>query len=193
MNAPVAIIGGGLAGLTAATMLRRAGVPFTLYEAGKGLGGLATTVHDKDGYAYDFGAHFVTNRLAAAVGAGAECYDVRRYGESVFVGSHSVAYPLGLLAERRYVASAAAQQVRNAFLRKPIRTAAEWFEHKYGAALAREIALPLLEAWSGLPATELSSAVGGQLSSSILRTAYLKVASLATKRAVASGYCLSQR
>jgi cation diffusion facilitator CzcD-associated flavoprotein CzcO len=33
-RAPVAIVGGGLAGLTAASYLRERGTPFVLYEAG---------------------------------------------------------------------------------------------------------------------------------------------------------------
>ena len=63
-NKPVAIIGAGIAGLTAANFLRRRGVPITLYEAGPKIAGLAQSYSDKDGFSYDFGAHFVTNRLA---------------------------------------------------------------------------------------------------------------------------------
>ncbi|MBD5655694.1 MAG: FAD-dependent oxidoreductase [Candidatus Eremiobacteraeota bacterium] len=192
MSPPVAIIGGGISGLTAATTLRRAGVPFTLYEAAGALGGLATTLHDDDGFAYDFGAHFITNRLAAAVGAGAECYDVSRYGESVNLHGRSLSYPFGLLTEKRFLASALAQKTKPSTARKPVVNAADWFEERYGPALAHEVALPLLEAWSGLPAHELAPVVGEQLPSSIVRTAYLKVAALLTRRAVASGYCHSQ-
>ena len=65
---PVAIIGAGLAGLTAATFLRRQGIPVLLYEAGPKVAGLASSFHDEDGFTYDFGAHFITNRLAATIG-----------------------------------------------------------------------------------------------------------------------------
>lgn len=61
---PVVILGAGLAGLTAAQFLRQKGVPVLLYEAGNKIAGLAQSLHDSDGFTYDFGAHFVTNRLA---------------------------------------------------------------------------------------------------------------------------------
>lgn len=73
---PVAIVGAGLAGLTAANFLRREGIPFVLYEAGPKVAGLAASHHDPDGFTYDFGAHFITNRLAAALGIGAHCRTV---------------------------------------------------------------------------------------------------------------------
>jgi protoporphyrinogen/coproporphyrinogen III oxidase len=82
---PIAIIGGGPAGLTAAAYLQRQRVPFILYEAGKKVAGLAASFHDDDGFTYDFGAHFINNRLAAAVGIGSQCRDVKYYGESVLM------------------------------------------------------------------------------------------------------------
>lgn len=52
----VAIIGGGLAGISAAVALGEAGVPVTLYEARPRLGG-ATHSFDRDGLAVDNGQH----------------------------------------------------------------------------------------------------------------------------------------
>jgi protoporphyrinogen oxidase len=192
VKSPIAIVGGGLAGLTAGSAMRQAGVPFRLFEAGTTLGGLATSERDRDGFAYDFGAHFITNRLAKAIGSSDECYDVRRYGESVVVDGRSASYPFGLLRDPRYLASAAVRRIRDAKAKRTATTAAEWFESQYGEKLANEIALPLLEAWSGLPATQLSAAVGQQMPSSIVRTAWLKAAAIVTQRAVASGYCSSK-
>ncbi|NNE67571.1 MAG: NAD(P)-binding protein, partial [Pyrinomonadaceae bacterium] len=90
---PVVIVGGGLAGLTAANYLNEMNVPFILFEAGKKLAGLAQSFHDKDGFTYDFGAHFVTNRLADAIGVGSQCKDVPIYGESVWLKKRSHSYP----------------------------------------------------------------------------------------------------
>jgi hypothetical protein len=45
-------------------------VPVVLYEASKRISGLAASSYDDEGFSYDFGAHFVTNRLAAAIGIG---------------------------------------------------------------------------------------------------------------------------
>ena len=79
----VAVVGAGLAGLLAARELRRRGISVTVYEAGRQVAGLARSFTDRDGFTYDFGAHFITNRLAAALGIGAQCRDVHYYGESV--------------------------------------------------------------------------------------------------------------
>ena len=102
---PVVILGGGLAGLTAAAMLRQHGVPFVLFEAGRRLGGLGQSFSEGDGFSYDFGAHFITNRLAAALGIGARCRDVRLYGEAVFLAGRSLSYPWGLAGSPRLLSS----------------------------------------------------------------------------------------
>src|SRR5262245_47600230 len=52
----VAIVGGGLAGLTAATILARAGESVTLYERSPTLGGRALT-QTKNGYHFNLGPH----------------------------------------------------------------------------------------------------------------------------------------
>ena len=65
---PVIILGAGLAGLTAAAYLRRHGIPIRVFEAGAAIAGLCKSEKDEDGFTYDCGAHFLTNRLAAAAG-----------------------------------------------------------------------------------------------------------------------------
>jgi protoporphyrinogen/coproporphyrinogen III oxidase len=183
---PVAVLGGGLAGLTAARHLRQHGVPVRVFEAGRQLAGLARSFRDADGFAYDFGAHFVTNRLAAAIGVADRCRDIPRYGESVWLRGRAISYPVGLLRRPRYVASAVRQ--RFAFGRGPAGSAAEWFTRKYGRALADEVALPLLEAWSGLPAEDLAPAVGESLPGSILETLWLTLGRRLTGKTLAIGY-----
>src|SRR5262245_3182113 len=106
---PAAVLGGGLAGLTAARRLRQHGVPVRVFEAGRQLAGLAQSFKDADGFAYDFGAHFVTNRLAAAIGVADRCRDVPRYGEAVWLRGRAHGYPFGLLRRPRYLASAVRQ------------------------------------------------------------------------------------
>ncbi|MCO5967559.1 hydroxysqualene dehydroxylase HpnE [Actinoallomurus soli] len=54
--APVAVVGGGLAGITAALALGEAGLPVTLYEARPRLGG-ATHSFERDGLVVDNGQH----------------------------------------------------------------------------------------------------------------------------------------
>ena len=185
---PIAIVGAGLAGLAAASFLRRHDIPIVLYEAGKKIAGLSTTFSDNDGFSYDFGAHFITNRLAAAIGVGAHCQTVRHYGETVLLDGHSYSYPFGLMRVPRFLVSALASRAAALRSSGAPRSAAEWFQGKYGSALANEVAIPLAEAWSGVPATELAPSIGDSIPGSIAHTLTLKLASRLTRRAVACGY-----
>ncbi len=183
----MAVIGAGLAGLTAATTLARAGSSVVLFEAGRQVGGLAVSHRDADGFTHDVGAHFITNRLAAAIGVSAQCRDVKRYGESVFVRGKALSYPLGLIGDPRYAASALRSRRAALGRRAPSRSAAEEVERRYGKALARDVALPLIEAWSGLPAERLSPEVVGKIPSAA-HSLYLALAARVSGRAIACGY-----
>ena len=186
---PIAILGAGIAGLTAANFLKRHNVPFILYESGKKIAGLATSFKDAEGFSYDFGAHFVTNRLAEAIGVTSECRLVKHYGEAVWLKGKTYNYPFGLVRIPRMTLSWLTGQIRSLSNGKVPGSAAEWFHKRYGAALADEVAVPLLEAWSGAPAEDLSPAVGdGLFGGSIAKTLYLKLAGQLTGRAVACGY-----
>jgi protoporphyrinogen/coproporphyrinogen III oxidase len=185
---PIAIIGGGPAGLTAAAFLRRHRVPFILYEAGPKVAGLATSFHDDDGYTYDFGAHFINNRLAAAVGIGAQCRDVLYYGESVYINDKTYGYPLGLMQSPRYAITGGISKILPHSRKRTHSSAAAWFQANYGNTLANEVAIPLLEAWSGVAATDLAASVGDKLQNTIVQTLMLKAASSVTGRAVGCGY-----
>src|SRR6185503_13329505 len=134
---PIAIIGAGIAGLTAANYLRRSNVPFVLYEAGKKIAGLATSFKDAEGFSYDFGAHFITNRLAEAIGVSSECRMVKHYGEAVWLKGKTYNYPFGLVKIPRMTLSWVAGQLkRNGHAPD---SAAEWFNKRYGSALADEV------------------------------------------------------
>ena len=58
MNKRIAIIGGGITGLTAAFRLRQMNIPVTVYEASARLGGVIQSV-EKDGYLAEFGPNTV--------------------------------------------------------------------------------------------------------------------------------------
>lgn len=184
MSKPIAVLGAGIAGLTAARELRRKGLPVIVFEAGKAVGGMASSFKDAEGFSYDMGAHFVSNRLADALGASEICKTVARYGEAVMLGGRSYGYPFGLMRSPRLLGSALAARLRPA----GVVSAADWFRRNYGDALAEEIAIPLAEAWSGVPADQLSPSVGEKMRAGILKSLYLKAASRVTGRAVCNGY-----
>ena len=168
---PIAIIGAGIAGLTAANYLRQNNIPFILYEGGKKIAGLAASFKDEEGFSYDFGAHFITNRLAEAVGVNSDCILVKHYGEAVWLNNRSYNYPFGLAGIPRMSFSWLAEQLKSLTNKHKPNSAAEWFRMRYGPALANEVALPLLEAWSGASAGNLSSSIGeGLFGGSTLRT-----------------------
>ncbi|MEF2071564.1 protoporphyrinogen/coproporphyrinogen oxidase [Consotaella aegiceratis] len=181
---PIAILGAGLAGLTAALDLHRRGLPVIVFEAAKAVGGMASSYKDADGYTYDVGAHFISNRLAKALGASDICRAVGHYGEAVHLDGRSYGYPFGLMRSPHFVGSALASRLR----RREAATADDWFRQSYGDALAEKVAIPLAEAWSGAPAHELSAAVGQKLSAGVVKTLYLKAAAHVTGRAVCNGY-----
>ncbi|MEO6813242.1 MAG: FAD-dependent oxidoreductase [Ginsengibacter sp.] len=186
---PVAIIGAGIAGLTAANLLKEKNIPFILYEAGEKIAGLATSFTDDEGFSHDFGAHFITNRLARAIGVDSECRLVKHYGEAVWYKGKSYNYPFGLVMVPRFSLSYLQNQLKSLRKREILLSAADWFRNKYGPALADEIALPLIEAWSGAAAPHLSASLGdGLFGGSIAKTLYLKLAGLLSGRAVACGY-----
>lgn len=185
---PVAVIGAGIAGLTAAHFLRRNGVPVIVFEGGRQIAGFARSYVDDRGFHYDFGAHFITNRLAAAIGVGAQCRDVAYYGESVLVKGRTHSYPFGLMTVPRFALGGVKAKLGGLFSSSTAETAEDWSRAEYGHALAEEVSIPILEAWSGAPASELSAAVGKKIQNSIGRTAYLKLCSRLRRRAISIGY-----
>ena len=181
---PIAVLGAGLAGLTAAADLQRRGLPVAVFEAGKSVGGMAASFRDSEGFTYDYGAHFISNRLAEALGAGGICRTVKHYGEAVLVDGVVCGYPFGLMREPRFLRGALAAKLR----RGTPRSAADWFRQNYGDALAEAVAIPLAEAWSGAPAAELAPAVGEKFQNGIVKSLYLHAAARVSGRAVCNGY-----
>ena len=180
---PIAVLGAGIAGLTAADDLRRRGLSAIVFEAGKAIGGMASSFKDGDGFTYDVGAHFVSNRLARQLGTQDICRTVHRYGEAVHLGGRSYGHPFGLVRPR-FVGSAIRSRLRGGL----VGSAADYFRNAYGDTFAEEVANPLVEAWSGAPAADLSPAVGEKWQNGVLKSLYLKAAGRLTGRAVCNGY-----
>ena len=95
LNAPVAIVGGRFAGLTAAQTLKKQGILFTLYEAGKQIAGLAQTFKDEEGISNNIGTHSITNRLAVELDIESQCRYVSYFGEAVLVYGQCYSDPVG--------------------------------------------------------------------------------------------------
>jgi protoporphyrinogen/coproporphyrinogen III oxidase len=185
----VAVVGAGLAGLLAGRELRRRGYSVTVYEAGRQIAGLARSFADKDGFTYDFGAHFITNRLAAALGISAQCRDIHYYGESVTLDGRVYSYPFGLIRSPEFLLGAIAARLSPARRRQPVASAADWYRREYGDPLAERVAIPLVEAWSGAPAAELApSVIPPQVDRGTAHVLGLRLASRLSGRAVANGY-----
>ena len=68
----MAIIGGGITGLTAGFCLKRKGVPVTLYEAGHRVGGVIESIRE-EGYLAEFGPNTILEDLAQGWAVGAGC------------------------------------------------------------------------------------------------------------------------
>ena len=186
LKAPVAIVGGGFAGLTAAQTLNQQGIPFDLYEAGKQIAGLAQTFKDEDGFSYDFGTHLITNRLAVELGIESQCRDVGYFGETVLLNGRHYSYPFGLMKVPRYSLSA----LRNRLFGKGGKpdNAADWFRGTLGSEIAEDVAIPLIEAVMGQPADDLAPSVGDKLPD-VAQTVMLRLAGRLSGKAVAIGYC----
>jgi len=188
MTAPVAILAAGIAGLTAANDLHRRGVPVQVFEAGKAIAGMAHSVKDERGFTYDFGAHLITNRLAAALGVTRNCHTVTRYGETVYLGGRTYGFPFGLLRSPSFVASALASRLSPGRHRR-VASAADWYRANFGKRMAETVAIPLVEAWSGVSADELSAAViPPHVDRGMLNVLLLKLSGWASGRAVANGF-----
>ncbi len=186
-NSPVIIIGAGLAGLTAGAYLKRQGISIRILEAGDSISGLCRSDKDEEGFTYDCGAHFITNRLAAALGISTQCRPMPRYGESVFYDGRVYSHPFGLLKTPRFVGSALWSKTTGLFHSKPV-SAQDFYRSQYGRRLADEVALPLTEAWSGVPTDQLSAAVGDKLGTSLPWMICLRLAGWITGRTVGIGY-----
>lgn len=186
-DAPIVVVGAGLAGLTAARHLREHGAEVLVFEASPNIAGLCRSEFDEEGFTYDCGAHFINSRLAAALGISDRCVPMPRYEEEFWLRGKGYGYPTGLLRSPRFVASAARGRAA-ALFQRPARTVGEEFRRSMGRAIADDIALPLVEAWSGASRDELSPAVAAKFSTSPLDALRLGVASRLSRNTIAIGY-----
>jgi protoporphyrinogen/coproporphyrinogen III oxidase len=97
--APVGVVGGGIAGLTAALTLQQAGVPFVLFEASPRLGGVIRTERE-DGFLLEAGPDAILAQkpaglaLCRALGLGERLVPTNQDQRTVYVLRGGQLYPL---------------------------------------------------------------------------------------------------
>jgi len=143
-SAPVAVLGAGPAGLTAAYRLARRGVPVVVFEAGEEVGGLARTVV-RNGYRFDLGGHRFFTKSAEVEALWEELLGpellTRPRLSRIYWRGRFVEYPLrpadvfakvGPLELSRSLASYARARLRPA---APTETYEEWVSSRFGRRL----------------------------------------------------------
>lgn len=183
----VAIVGGGLAGLAAATYLGRAGHRVTVFERSESLGGRAATTN-RDGYLHNMGPHALYQG-----GAGVEVLaelGVAYTGNSPVLGGVAVrsgrAFTLpasarSMVATRLFGLGARLQASSHLFSLRNItasdhRTVREWLDSKVSDPGAREFleALFRLATYSNAPETIPVGDAAAQLNGATNGVIYLE-------------------
>ncbi len=167
----LAILGGGIAGLTAAAEAERCGISYQLFEAENTLGGNARTFQ-WNGFRYDAGAHRLHDRIPTVTARvkewlGPDLHPVTAPSRIQY-GSRFVDFPLrpgNLLrqmspaAGARALASFAAAKLRRGV--EP-RNFQELSHQRFGRAIAEPFLIRYSEKLWGVPAHELSTEVSGR-------------------------------
>lgn len=164
------MLGGGPAGLAVGYYARRRGLPVTLLEAGRRVGGNCTTL-EVDGFRYDSGAHRlhdrdpeITAELMALLGDELRLIDVP---SQIWDGGRLIRFPLSPLQLLNHLGpfSFARAGVEVAGARLSERGEAVDFERfalrKYGRTIASRFLLNYSEKLWGAPPAELSPTVAG--------------------------------
>ena len=110
------------------------------------------------------------------------------YGETVYFRGKTYNFLYGLLQSPKFVLSAAKSRLSRKS-NAEVQSAADWYRASYGHRMANEVAIPLVEAWSGVPADQLSSAViPPHVDRGAVNILKLKLSEWASGRAVANGF-----
>jgi oxygen-dependent protoporphyrinogen oxidase len=164
-RSPIAVVGGGIAGLTAALTLQQAGLPFVLFESAPRLGGVIRT-EKQEGFLLEAGADAMLAQkpaglaLCRALGLGDRLVPTNQEARTVYVlrGGRLHPLPEGALGVPRRVGSFlksglfswAGKLRMGCDLVRPARTAAQdesiaaFVERRLGQEALRLIGEPLL-------------------------------------------------
>lgn len=154
MPPTVAIFGAGMTGLAAGRELIRYGFDVDVYEASDHIGGLASTFRDNNGFVYDNGPRFIFSTLAEKIGITDICEPVKYY-EHMYVKGKYYLFPFGFIRNPKYCFSVGTSMLTRSLLPKP-KNLGQFLRTYYGRSFSKEVLMPLIEKWSGVPADEMS-------------------------------------
>ena len=190
---PIAILGGGIAGLSAGSAARDLGLPFLIFEKAEQAGGNCRTFRH-DGFRFDSGAHRVHDRDAETTARLSELLGDRlrqiHAPSQVYHREKLLAFPFkmkDLAAKLGWpFLLRAAGEVLAARLRRG--GAGEDFasteERNYGRTLARLFLLNYSEKLWGLPGKQLAVEISGKRLAGLSLKSFLKETFLPSSRSV---------
>jgi len=157
----VAILGGGIAGLSAAWFLKKAGIQFTVIEKQPYAGGLARSF-EWHGFSCDFAAHrlFSTNEevLQQLINLVPMGRHVRR--SKIFLGGHWMRDPLDVLELINNLSLFSQAKLLFSYITRPRNAPEDSFENfvlrRYGEGLYKAFFKPYTEKLFGIPGNEIS-------------------------------------
>jgi len=181
--AHITILGGGTAGLAVGYYARKNGLPFTIYEANRRLGGNCVTFRHGD-FAFDSGAHRlhdqdpeITKELKQLL---KDDLQEIHLGSCIYYRKRMIDFPLSplnlALSLGPYTALIAAAEI--IYARSKRKNNDESFEafvlNKYGKTIARRFLLNYSEKLWGVPCRDLSVNVSGKRMKGLCVTALIK-------------------
>lgn len=172
---PVAIIGAGITGLTAAWKLGQKGVPVRVLEADPFIGGASRTVNFDGGFRFDLGGHRLYTRNKEVLGVintllPGEVITVPRISR-IYIRGKFANYPLsffnalgalGPVTSCGVAASYGWERVKQIFRTPPEKSFEDWIVSRFGRRLYEIYFKPYSEKVWGIPCEELGADFAAQ-------------------------------
>lgn len=164
-----AVLGAGLAGLSAGTVLTRAGRPVLVIEAGAEAGGLARTI-EHDGFRFDLGGHrFLTldrnvGRFVAGL-LGDDLLDVPRSSKILLRGRYfdyplrpsNALFGLGVPVTMRILAGYGFERLADVLVSRNIVSLEDWVVQRFGRSMFDIYFRDYSEKVWGVPGSQISA------------------------------------